>query len=270
MRSPLVGKLFDETGERLTPTHAVKGNRRYRYYVSRSLLKGAAGSNALGWRIPAMELEHRLAAALSKILRDQASLVRDLSNDHDVLTIKSMLETAEKWSARLRSQEESSDALASLVERAEVGTGGMRLSIRVPLQESGDSSISGDTFSFKREVALQVRRRGIEMRLVVGGGADSKIDSAILKAVARANQWLTDLLSGRSSSLVEIGQREGVGKRYVSRIVRLAFLAPSIIEEIARGHQPPELTAQALSTRLGDLPLSWRAQRELLGFEARA
>jgi len=48
--------------------------------------------------------------------------------------------------------------------------------------------------------------------------------------------------------------------------MRLAFLAPSIIEEIARGHQPPELTAQALSTRRGELPLSWQVQRELLGF----
>jgi site-specific DNA recombinase len=104
------------------------------------------------------------------------------------------------------------------------------------------------------------------MRLVVGSGSASKVDSAILKAVARANQWLTELLSGCSSSLVEIGRREGVGKRYISRIMRLAFLAPSIIEEIARGHQPPELSAQVLSTRPGDLPLSWQAQRELLGF----
>jgi site-specific DNA recombinase len=181
-----------------------------------------------------------------------------------------MLESAEKWSARVRSQQESSDALASLVERAEVGTGAMRLSIRVPIQESGDSSISGDTFRFKREVALHVRRRGIEMRLVIGGAAETKVDSAILKAVARANQWLSDLLSGCSNSLVEIGQREGVGKRYISRILRLAFLAPSIIEEIVQGHQSPELTAQALSTRRGELPLSWQAQREALGFESRS
>jgi hypothetical protein len=106
------------------------------------------------------------------------------------------------------------------------------------------------------------------MRLVVGEGPDPKVDSAILKVVARANQWLAELLSGRSRSLVEIGKREGVGKRYISRIVRLAFLAPSVIEEIAYGQQPPELTAQALSTRPGDLPLSWNAQRKLLGFEA--
>src|SRR5208282_5879404 len=218
MRSPLVGKLFDETGERLTPSHAVKGNRRYRYYVSRSLLKGAGGSQtAQGWRIPAMEIEHNLAVALSKILQDRAALVRDLHHGLDVAKIKSILEIAEQWSARLRSQEESSDALASLIERAEIAKDGIRLSIRVPLQENGQSSIPGDTFFFKRHVPLQVRRRGIEMRLVVGGGPDPKIDSAILKAVARANQWLTELLSGRSRSLVEIGKREGVGKRYVSR-----------------------------------------------------
>jgi site-specific DNA recombinase len=270
MRSPLVGKLFDETGDRLTPSHAVKGNRRYRYYVSRSLLKGAAGQTAQGWRIPAMEIEQNLAVALSEILQDRAALVRDLHHDLDVAKIKSILETAEQWSARLRSQEESYDALASLIERAEVGKDGIRLSIGVPLQANGQSSAAGDTFFFKRQVPLQVRRRGIEMRLVVGGGPDPKIDSPILKAVARANKWLTELLSGHSESLVEIGRREGVGKRYVSRIIRLAFLAPSIIEEIARGQQPPELTAQALSTRPGDLPLSWNAQRKLLGFEARA
>ena len=268
MRSPLIGKLFDETGERLTPSHTVKGNRRYRYYVSRSLLKGAAGQTAQGWRIPATEIEQNLAVALSKILQDRAALVRDLHHDLDVAKIKSILETAEQWSARLRSQEESSDALASLIERAEVSKNGILLSIRVPLQEHGQAPVPADTFFFKREVPLQVRRRGIEMRLVVGGGPDAKIDSAILKAVARANQWLTELLSGHSESLVEIGRREGVGKRYVSRIIRLAFLAPSIIEQIAHGQQPPELTAQALSTRPGDLPLSWNAQRKLLGFEA--
>jgi site-specific DNA recombinase len=241
MRSPLVDKLFDETGDRLTPTHAVKSNRRYRYYVSRSLLKGAAGQTGQGWRIPAMELEHNLAAALSKILQDRSALVHDLPNDHDVARLKSILETVKQWSARFRSCEESSHALASLVERAEVGTGRMRLSIRVPLQASGESSTSGDAFCLKREMALQVRRRGIEMRLVVGAGADPKIDLAILKAIAPANQWLADLLSGRSSSLVEIGNREGVGKRYVSRIVRLAFLAPSIIEEIATAISHPSL-----------------------------
>ena len=50
--------------------------------------------------------------------------------------------------------------------------------------------------------------------------------------------------------MVEIGQREGgVGRRYVSRMIRLAFLAPAIVESIAEGRQPPELTAQFLIDR---------------------
>jgi site-specific DNA recombinase len=119
-------------------------------------------------------------------------------------------------------------------------------------------------------VPLLVKRRGIEMRLVVGGCGDPKVDSALIKAVARANQWLAELLSGRSKTLDEMGKRDRVSTRYVSRISRLAFLAPSIIEEIARGDQPPELTVEALSTRRGDLPLRWRAQREILGFDTPA
>jgi site-specific DNA recombinase len=64
---PLTGKLFDDKGERLTPSHAVKGNRRYRYYVSRSLLKGAARKSGQGCRVPALEIERNLAAAVASI-----------------------------------------------------------------------------------------------------------------------------------------------------------------------------------------------------------
>jgi site-specific DNA recombinase len=110
------------------------------------------------------------------------------------------------------------------------------------------------------------------MRLIVGGGfggisgSAPRIDSAILKAAARARRWFDDLVSGRAASMLEIGKREGVGKRHVSRMIRLAFLAPAIVESIAEGRQPPELTAQFLSTGRGNLPLSWQAQEKLLGF----
>jgi site-specific DNA recombinase len=106
------------------------------------------------------------------------------------------------------------------------------------------------------------------MRLVIGAGAGSapRVDSTILKATARAHRWFDDLVSGRATSMAEIGKREGVGKRYVSRMIRLAFLAPAIVERIAEGRQPPELTTQVLSTGRGDLPLSWQAQKKLLGF----
>ena len=268
--SPLIGKLFDDQGERLTPSHAVKGNRRYRYYVSRSLMEGAVRKSGQGWRVPALELERTLAAAVARILDEQTAIVADVDKAglgaHDITSI---LAAAAEWSTRLRSEAEASTALKSLIDRAELHPDGIRLSIRLPIPTFGKPKASAAIhLSIMRQIPLRVRRRGIEMRLVIGGGSGSapRIDSTILKATARARRWFDDLVSGRAASMVEMGRREGVGKRYVRRMIRLAFLAPSIVERIAEGRQPPELTAQFLSTGRGDLPLSWPAQEKLLGF----
>ncbi len=64
--SPLVGKLTDETGERLTPSHAVRRGRRYCYYVSRRLVAGSGKSDSRGWRLPAAALE----GAVAKLIID--------------------------------------------------------------------------------------------------------------------------------------------------------------------------------------------------------
>ena len=57
--------------------------------------------------------------------------------------------------------------------------------------------------------------------------------------------------------------REGITARYVRRLLGLAFLAPVMVEAIAGGHQPPDLTAEALSQRI-NLPPDWSAQKEAL------
>jgi site-specific DNA recombinase len=272
--SPLIGKLFDEAGERLTPSHAVKGNRRYRYYVSRSLLKGGAHASGQGWRVPALELERNLATAVARTLDERTAIVAEVNEaGGDPNDLTSIFATATEWSSRLRLETEAASALRSLVERAELYHDGIRLLVRMPLDSSGKPAANAPThLLLARQIPLRVRRRGIEMRLVIGTDSSSspRVDSTILKAVARAHRWFHDLVTARSASMVEIGQREGVGKRYVSRMIRLAFLAPTIVERIVEGRQPPELTAQILSTGRGDLPLSWSAQEKFLGFIDRA
>jgi hypothetical protein len=68
--------------------------------------------------------------------------------------------------------------------------------------------------SLNRRVPMQIRRRGVELRLVINGGASAsgKTDQALLRAVARAHCWFDDLASGRCGSMVEIARRDGVGK----------------------------------------------------------
>ena len=117
---------------------------------------------------------------------------------------------------------------------------------------AADGPLSPDAI-ITRFVPLQIKRRGVELLLVVPG-ADAqmpKVDLVLLTAV------------GRASSLAAIAAQERISVRYVGRLIRLALLAPSIVELIARGRQPVELTAEML-TRREVLPPEWEMQKQLL------
>ena len=79
--SLLAGLAFDETGERLTPTHAVKKGTRYRYYVSRSLIIGAAKDRSKGRRIPAANLESLVITRLRAFFADQGAILDAIRNE---------------------------------------------------------------------------------------------------------------------------------------------------------------------------------------------
>jgi len=72
--SLLTGLLFDETGDRLTPSHATKQGRRYRYYVSRRLIEENS-DDPTGWRLPAHEIEHVVISALVALLTNPRELM---------------------------------------------------------------------------------------------------------------------------------------------------------------------------------------------------
>jgi hypothetical protein len=266
--SPFTGKVFDESGQSLTPSHAVKGERRYRYYVSRSLIRGSADSTVRGWRLPAPEIERSVASAACQILSDQAAIatsaqVIGLSENK----LPSVFSAAEDWRQRLQSEVEAGAALNSLVDRIDLTDSSIRLALKLPVPSSdGQPAESAAHLLIARVVPMKIKRRGVEMRLIIkGNGApEPREDLALLKAVARAHEWSDALLSGRARSVEAIADREQVGSRYVRRLMRLAFLAPKIVEMIAAGRQPPELTAEALAERI-DLPLLWTKQEEVVG-----
>ena len=266
VHSPLMGRLFDESGQSLTPSHAVKGARRYRYYVSRSLIKGTADSAGRGWRLPAPEIERTVAASACQILSDRieiAAATGGLAENR----LPAIFAAAEGWRERLQSEVEVGAALSTLVDRVDLSDTGIRLSLKVPIPETAARpAVDANGLIIARFFPMTVRRRGVEMRLVIkGNGAPApRAESALLKAVARARQWSEDLLAGRAQSVAEIAERDLVGSRYVRRLLRLAFLAPEIVEAIAAGDQPPELTAEALAERI-DLPLLWTAQAKAVG-----
>ena len=266
--SPLMSRLFDESGRSLTPSHAAKGERRYRYYVSRSLIKGTADSAGRGWRLPAPEIERTVAASACQILSDRtgiavAAQAIGLADNR----LPSLFSAAAAWRARLESEVEAGAALNALIDRVDLTDTGIRVSLKVPIPEPVKRpGVNADELMITRFFLMTIRRRGVEMRLVIEGNRvhAPRADSALLKAVARAWRWSEDLLMGRAQSVAEIAEREGVADRYVRRLMRLAFLAPEIVEAIVAGNQPPELTAEALAERI-ELPLLWTAQERAVG-----
>jgi site-specific DNA recombinase len=223
-----------------------------------------------GWRLPAAEIERSVATAAAMVLDDRAAILGDIEpSGSNTSQIKSILDGASEWSSRLRSETEAARALELLISRVELRPDGIRLSINLLIGPSEKLADRGPThLNLTRLVPLQMRRRGIEMKFVVNGysKASPKTDPALLKLLARAHCWFDDLVSGRAASMVEIGKREQVGKRYLSRIIRLAFLAPDIVEQIVKGCQPLELTAESMVRDRTQLPLEWELQHRMLGF----
>jgi hypothetical protein len=168
---------------------------------------------------------------------------------------------------RLKSEVEVGAALSALVDRVDLLDTGIRVSLKLSTsteeeQRAGDST----ALPITRIFPMQIRRRGFEMRLVLQGSrAPAPLaDLALIKAIARGRRWADDLLSGRVESVAAIGKREGVLPNYVRRLTRLAFLSPRIVEAIVAGHQPPDLTAKALTERI-ELSLLWSKQERAVG-----
>jgi len=114
----------------------------------------------------------------------------------DAATI--VVETAGEWSRRLQSEADRSAALSELVDKVELKPGGIELSINLPLSVDGTHGATA-MLSVTRFIALRMKRRGVEKRLIIEGAeAMPRVpDDSLLKAIARAHQWFEEPLRYR-------------------------------------------------------------------------
>ena len=94
-------------------------------------------------------------------------------------------------------------------------------------------------------------------------GRSKATDSTLIKALSRAWRWQKLLDAGAYASIAEMADKEGINRSYLSRTIRLALLAPDIIESILNGAQPATLQ---LADFERPFPIDWEAQRTAFGF----
>jgi len=268
----LAGKLFDENGE---PLRAVGAKGRhgapYRYYASRELITaGCSPKDAdKGWRLAAKELERSIIVSARAILKDQAAIATAAQEaGASTAEIGSVLRAAEAKIGLLESDSQAPLAVAELVKRVDLRNDGIDMMMNLEALLPLDAAMRSAPWTrFTRYIPLQMKRRGVAMRLVIGAEVSTrKTDLTLLRAVARGHKWFDALLSGRASFARDIAAREGVNERFVRRLIPLAFLSPSIVEMIAEGRQPMSLTAEALSRGI-DISPDWDKQNAALGFD---
>jgi hypothetical protein len=95
--------------------------------------------------------------------------------------------------------------------------------------------------------------------VVAPGGAEwaprPRVDNAMVKALARAFRWRKMLDAGVYATIEDLAQAKGIGKTYVSQVLRLTLLAPEIVEAILEGRQPADVQLDDL---LAGFPLVWQ------------
>lgn len=297
--SLLAGLVRDEDGIPLTPTHANKKGRRYRYYVSHDLIARRRSPTAeeggeptrrrsSARRIPATDLENIVEGRLTEFLGNSsvidavvAQRARDVDerqrlvaragelagawttlSSAEKVTIVHRLVKAIAVTAETVDITISADAVLALTRcRADRIAMPDRISGRRALDEAEGEFIT-------LSVPAMLKRVGMEMRHLVEAPRDRdarKPDRSLMRLLARAHRFRDLVLRGDGKSIAELAEETGVTRPYFSRIVRLGFLAPDITAAILDGRQPIELSAKRISVT-ADLAKDWQEQRRELGF----
>lgn len=261
--SLLTGMIRDHVDRPMSPSHAVKQQRRYRYYVSSAAVVSDAADKSPALRLPAPELEQMVIDAISDLLCDQRTIMalpqvdaRSLvQRTNAAQALASKMEKSDK--AQVRQQLQSLGiAIVVNPDRIEASISRRLL---VAVLDGTAPAADDDGVRLPVDIPTKPDRRGHNLKLVLRSEKErpAKIDPdliALLRKAEAARQQLFDQTDSSDAT-----------DREVERIARLAFLAPDIITDILEGRQPPSLTPRRL-LKQASIPLDWKSQRQALGF----
>ena len=256
--SPLAGKLFDETGDRLTPSHSSKDGKRLRYYISRRLATGKSREHPDAWRLPAPQLEQSIARVVHSHLADPAILPKLLgkidATKLDLLQAKTNLladtvaphQTTSKWSALIY--------LATIAPgKLVVELNGEAISHQLDVPEDHI-----EANHLRLNAAFQLRRKGVETKIILGC-EPPEVDEVLVRNIVKSRNWFEAIKRGET--FATIAACEGTSKRRIQDVVDLAFLAPDILADVVAGTLPMNVTSDVLIKQ--GIPGRWSEQRLL-------
>ena len=213
--SILAGRIYDDRGNRMTPSHTNKRGARYRYYISQAILQNRDKEAGSAARISAPELEAIVIEAARNHAREQSEGWSNPVDERELVkqTIERIIVKAQ--SIDIHFYKAVGSEMDSNHEGLDTPKGVTRLNIISIARDRPTSATKGIHQSSPPSPAVN---------------ADSR--TTLLTAIARARVWVDDLVEGRTASFAEIAKREGKVERHIRLLAPLAFVPPKLIAEI--------------------------------------
>ena len=229
----LAGRIFDDRGNRMTPSHVRKRGIKYRYYLSSALLQGQPERAGAVSRIPAAEIEGLVLRSVREHLNPSADI-------EDAVLINTHV-------ARVEIQ---SDQLLIELTNAK-GTSCRRNTLKVPWHKT--------PLKRRREILVPASVPPQDVRAI-----RSENRALLVSSIARGRRWLNELITDPTANAKSIATRDGCSVRKVNMTISFAFLAPDLVKAAIEGRLPHGMGV----VRLADLPAEWSRQYRMLGLPA--
>lgn len=250
--SLLIGKLFDDKGYRMSPSHSKTRKKKYRYYVSQAITKFKKSEAGTISKLPAEEIEKFVVSEIKKYFSDINEIqayIKDLSlqNQKYILSkIKSdemyvpkiiqniidKITVSRNWIEILLSKNKIRETLYNFVN------------IKQEINEDANENII-----IKREVQIKTGSSVGCKTLIINKGVKNKnnINETLIKAIVRSFYWNNLLITGEAKNSKDIQKIENMkDSSYIKQILNLRFMSPKIIELILNGKQPEDSTISKL------------------------
>lgn len=238
--SLLTGRIFDDRGNGMTPTYAVKNGVHYRYYISTPLLHGKSDIAGTVARVPAPDVEDTIVNALRERLE-----IKEPADDRTLLQ--------------------------TYVERVEIQHNRLVVTLKPEATKPPSAAKNGRGKSAATIIHIPwtkpPTKRGRDIVLPAGVARDETrpIKAArrakIIASIAKGRRWLDELVSGQTKGPEEIAKRERCSIRKVNMTISLAFLAPDLVKAAVDGTLPRGITV----SRLYEPRSEWREQSRTFG-----
>jgi site-specific DNA recombinase len=230
----LAGRIFDDRGNRMSPSHVRKRGVKYRYYLSSALLDGQPERSGSIRRIPAVEIETVVTLAVRERLK-----LDDPIDDRTL--IRTHIERVEIQPDQIIIQLSQTQTTNSRRTKGKV-------TLQIPWHKT--------TSTRRREVLLSGPTPLKDSRPI-----RSETRATLVASIARGRRWLEELTTDSTANVESIAKREGCSARKINMTISLAFLAPDLVNAAIEGRLPRGMGV----ARLCDMPAEWSRQRQMLG-----